>query len=1129
MDPVLTSVLQTNRIGSDGFVWWIGQIESSSDSDKKHGGRFRVRIVGEHLKSCDVTPTEELPWAQSMMPLTHPYSDGGTTGGSVNLQPGNWVLGFFLDPVEKQKPMIMGSIAHTPGSTVVKNEDPTPGEDGCKSFTTFTQPNVKPTHHEIPSEPGQVNPETGADTSGGTTKSSLAHIAATKALKAATEANSETNTGGTKVCVTVANPKCGTESKFDKSLKNIISEMLAANSGSSSTVGNNFVSGANGFLYDQTSIARYHIGRVNRLVTSLMGRVQSEMIKYIRMGIEWIVKTVLGLNVPEEQAKQVPLDPEATHEKTRPEGNILKRVKKTLDKLLESLGCSIEDIIQQLTEWLTDLLFNYLMEVFSPAVCFITDLVEGVLNHIMGLIDGLINMVLGPLESIMSIIGGAGGIMGNVFSSVMSFLGITCSGPDAECKENVCVCNDGSSCEDEEEEEDKKPDWLDKLIGEIEEGDTGDRFVCDDAKDYLDEKNTNITFVGGVPQAPLPTIPTRGSTPPGSIGNVPTPDSFFPPTAVDPANDPSITPPMPDEDDPDDIIDAVNDYMDDIASGGDGTGNGTGDGSFEDGYDDGTSTDEDDLPELPIDVNGNRYYSVVADPDYVYDTETITFTVYTSNVPEHHQLNYTLSGTTITEDTLAPGDPNQDDDNNALTGTFGVIKKTVVTDQRVNSEGVFEDVDIVIGATPIQVTIADDAQTLAQQKMKFTLHETVSGIVPLNGFTISQSGTGYSVADAYLTTTTGSGVGLTINVTEVDADGKITGATIDAPGFGYLIGETVSISGGNDDSVITIDAIDSVMVEHANTEITIAGNMDSLLYPDGVSTSTLVNYQVSADKSKYNEGEDVVMTINTQNVPDGTKGEYLIYGDVTANDLVQDSLSGKFVVRNNTAVVTIGLLDDLDDENDESLYFTIVGYDATEVVTINGTYVAPTISTEPDPPALDRPTAGDPITDPRGSIISIPIDNKGDPYYEPPKVLITGAGYGATGIALLDASGYVSEIRVTRGGLNYKENLPSSSDVRCIIDSFTMIAPGIRYETVPKVYVDGETGVAKAVIDNRGMVVSVQILDRTIIYDHTPKIVIVGGGGMGAFAMPSMVCLSEEDLEAAKYVKIGTGKYIDCP
>ena len=43
------------------------------------------------------------------------------------------------------------------------------------------------------------------------------------------------------------------------------------------------------------------------------------------------------------------------------------------------------------------------------------------------------------------------------------------------------------------------------------------------------------------------------------------------------------------------------------------------------------------------------------------------------------------------------------------------------------------------------------------------------------------------------------------------------------------------------------------------------------------------------------------------------------------------------------------------------------------------------------------------------------------------------------------------------------------------------------------------------------------------------KVVIIGGGGMGAAAMPSMVCLSEDDLERAKYVKVGTGRYIDCP
>ena len=40
---------------------------------------------------------------------------------------------------------------------------------------------------------------------------------------------------------------------------------------------------------------------------------------------------------------------------------------------------------------------------------------------------------------------------------------------------------------------------------------------------------------------------------------------------------------------------------------------------------------------------------------------------------------------------------------------------------------------------------------------------------------------------------------------------------------------------------------------------------------------------------------------------------------------------------------------------------------------------------------------------------------------------------------------------------------------------------------------------------------------------------VVGGGGIGAFALPSFICLPPEELEQQGYVKIGTGKYIDCP
>lgn len=100
MDPVLSSLMQTHQVGEDGFHWWIGQVETSNTDDPKESGRYRVRIIGHNLK--DATPTKDLPWAQVMLPVTTPFSDGGVTGASVELRAGNWVTGFFLDN-DKQK------------------------------------------------------------------------------------------------------------------------------------------------------------------------------------------------------------------------------------------------------------------------------------------------------------------------------------------------------------------------------------------------------------------------------------------------------------------------------------------------------------------------------------------------------------------------------------------------------------------------------------------------------------------------------------------------------------------------------------------------------------------------------------------------------------------------------------------------------------------------------------------------------------------------------------------------------------------------------------------------------------------------------------------------------------------
>jgi len=93
-------------MGQDGFTWFIGVVEDRQDPNK--AGRVRVRCLGYHSASKNDIPTEDLPWASIMMPVTA----GGNSGIGVSshfLLEGTWVVGFFRDPA-KQEPVIMGAL-----------------------------------------------------------------------------------------------------------------------------------------------------------------------------------------------------------------------------------------------------------------------------------------------------------------------------------------------------------------------------------------------------------------------------------------------------------------------------------------------------------------------------------------------------------------------------------------------------------------------------------------------------------------------------------------------------------------------------------------------------------------------------------------------------------------------------------------------------------------------------------------------------------------------------------------------------------------------------------------------------------------------------------------------------------
>jgi hypothetical protein len=91
------------------------------------------------------------------------------------------------------------------------------------------------------------------------------------------------------------------------------------------------------------------------------------------------------------------------------------------------------------------------------------------------------------------------------------------------------------------------------------------------------------------------------------------------------------------------------------------------------------------------------------------------------------------------------------------------------------------------------------------------------------------------------------------------------------------------------------------------------------------------------------------------------------------------------------------------------------------------------------------------------------------------------------------------------------------------------LRPGIGYTEPPEMYINGEIGVAEALINGDGFVVGARILDRTRTFDKFPAIDIIGGNGYGAKLLPSLACLDTDSLSTIGATKIGTGQYIDCP
>jgi uncharacterized protein (TIGR02594 family) len=100
-----------NFIGRGNTTWFIGVVEDVNDPIQL--GRVRVRCFGWHTEDKGQIPTEMLPWAVPINPVTGASASGiGST--PTGLLTGSWVFGIFLDGERAQEPAVLGSLAGVP-------------------------------------------------------------------------------------------------------------------------------------------------------------------------------------------------------------------------------------------------------------------------------------------------------------------------------------------------------------------------------------------------------------------------------------------------------------------------------------------------------------------------------------------------------------------------------------------------------------------------------------------------------------------------------------------------------------------------------------------------------------------------------------------------------------------------------------------------------------------------------------------------------------------------------------------------------------------------------------------------------------------------------------------------------
>lgn len=414
------SLLKSNFVGKDGFIWWIGQVapakvwrneKSKLDAGKNQKDsvspswayRCKVRIIGYHTFDGGILPDEQLPWAHVSVGAETGSGQGGV-GQSMRLVGGETVYGFFLDGDDAQQPVIVGCLHRNESTINLVNQEfletekssqfnPFPGNSGkliqgptqIRRLNDATQQQPKGNTTGEAKSPGL--PEAPRDESKPGADQLIRYDLATQQWE-------------TEYCSVKIIRENGCNDNLIGKIQKVMEEFLNFVSSVQSVAGK-FVDVVKNVFVDLPS-------RICEFASRIIGIVKF-MINNIRNGllgkIGKLFLQLIGIVVPEPQKPPIAAA-------TKNVNNII--------------FCLFERLLSDLLPWLCDFLDNMVGNVINSPLCAVQQSVAAILSKIMGLLDKLLAPVLSGISWLVGGLGTVSNLLSTVSSvaaQIMSFLG----------------------------------------------------------------------------------------------------------------------------------------------------------------------------------------------------------------------------------------------------------------------------------------------------------------------------------------------------------------------------------------------------------------------------------------------------------------------------------------------------------------------------------------------------------------------------------------------------------------------------------------------------------------------------------------------------------------------------------